>query len=244
MSDEVKAIAAATGSLWCTISYNHYGAYCVPLDAQHRPAAKLVLRNEVYEPDTIEFMRRNCGAGDVIHAGAFFGDFLPAICRACAPGAKVWAFEPNEQSYRCAQVTAVLNDLKNLRLNNAGLGAAAGNSYLRVADQNGAPLGGGSRVSTQGAETSGSQPIEIVRIDDAIPAERDITILQLDVEGYEEQALTGGLETIRRNLPVLILEDLPSSGLLESDWFREHILSLGYRSSGSLHRNKVFSVRP
>ena len=67
--------------LKCKISYNKYGGYCVPLSSHYRPAAKTVLSKKVYEPDTIEYMLKNCKSGDVVHAGTYFGDFLPALSK-------------------------------------------------------------------------------------------------------------------------------------------------------------------
>lgn len=85
------------------ISHNEYGKYCVPKSSSIRPAARKILSGEVYEPETIEFMRVNCGDGDVVHAGAYFGDFLPALSAGMSAGGKVWAFEPNFENYYCAR---------------------------------------------------------------------------------------------------------------------------------------------
>ncbi|MDZ7845687.1 MAG: FkbM family methyltransferase [Owenweeksia sp.] len=40
--------------------------------------------------------------------------------------------------------------------------------------------------------------VDIVKIDDIVPKDREASILHLDVEGFEKQALTGGLETIKK----------------------------------------------
>jgi hypothetical protein len=66
--------------------------------------------------------------------------------------------------------------------------------------------------------------------------ERHVSIIQLDVEGFEQPALMGAMETIKRCKPILILENCP-----EPDWLAENILSLGYRISGNLHKNTVFA---
>jgi len=64
--------------------------------------------------------------------------------------------------------------------------------------------------------------IEIVAIDEVIPADHNISILQLDIEGYEEQALKGCLKTIKRNRPILILED--DQKITKSEWFKLNVL--------------------
>ena len=60
--------------------------------------------------------------------------------------------------------------------------------------------------------------------------------MQLDVEGYEQQALAGAMRTIIRCRPILILENLP-----ERHWFEANILRLGYRETGKLHENFIFT---
>lgn len=223
-------------ALKCTVAYNHYGGYCVPNSSKHRPAAKKILSNDIYEPETIEFMISSCGDGDIIHAGSYFGDFLPALSTGLGAQQKVWAFEPNPENYRCARITIELNNLKNVVLTNAGLGAKRGNLLMQIADSSGQALGGASRLidKEEGLENPCEidflHSTDIVTIDEIVDPDRNVSIIQLDVEGYEKEALAGALKTIRRHLPIIILEVLPSSTLLSSDFFSEKILSIGYRN--------------
>jgi len=69
------------GVLGCFVAYNPYGGYCVPQSSHHRPAAQMILRGRVWEPDTIKFVRD--------HAGTYFGDFIPALSAGCADGARL-----------------------------------------------------------------------------------------------------------------------------------------------------------
>jgi len=228
--------------LQCIVSYNRYGGYCVPNSSKHRFAARKILANDVYEPKTIELIRSNCGDGDIIHAGTYFGDFLPALAGGVSPDAKVWAFEPNLENYRCARITLEINGIENVILANAGLGSKPENLLVKTSDENGRSLGGSSRIIKKGSkEVPGTETVQIVTIDNAVPSDRNVSLIQLDVEGYEKEALIGGLDTIRRCLPIIILEDTPNSALLNSDWFAENIIFLGYRKVCDVHRNSVFS---
>ncbi len=224
------------------MSYNRYGGYCVPDSSAHRPAARRILASDVYEPDTIEYLRANCGRGDIVHAGTYFGDFLPALSSAVDEEALVWAFEPNRENYRCARVTLELNGIGNVRLRNAGLGSRSERRPFRVRDEFGRSLGGASRLSEveQGREP-GTELVELVAIDDVVSEDRHVSLLQLDVEGHEREALIGALGLVERCRPVLVLEDFPGSGLFEGDWFASSILSLGYRRERRLHGNAVFA---
>lgn len=233
--------AEAPTVLRCSVSYNKYGGYCIPDSARHRPAAKTVLSGGVHEPDTIAYMMAHCGDRDIVHAGTFFGDFLPALSRALGRRALIWAFEPNRESFRCATITVAINDLVNVRLSHAGLGDKAQQLFVQTANASGRHLGGASRIVNANSDTQRNERVQIVPIDKVISAERDIGILQLDVEGYEKEALSGALATIRRCLPTLVLEVLPNSDLEQSAWFSKNILRLGYGMIAKLHQNSVYS---
>ena len=222
--------------LRCRIAYNRYGAYCVPLSSGHRPAVRKILSGDVFEPETLDFMRAHCGAGDIVHAGTYFGDFLPALSGKCAPGAQIWAFEPNRENYRCAQITLLLNGLENVELTNAGLGERRHLSNLVTGDRSGRGLGGGSHLveGVAGDPAATTEVVEVVTVDETVPANREVSMIQLDVEWHERQVLSGALATIRRCLPILILENLPDQA-----WLAENILPLGYRVTRKLHVNTV-----
>lgn len=224
--------------LECLVSYNSNGGYCIPRASQHRPAARTVLAGEVWEPETIAFMTRHSKDGDIVHAGTYFGDFLPALSRSC-PGRTLWAFEPNPENFRCALITIAINNLKNVELRNAGLGQDRVSLSMKVADGSGRALGGASQVVDLCVRSDREEFIDvsIQRLDDILPPDRPISIIQLDVEGFERPALAGAMETIRRWKPILILETLP-----DPRWLSEEILSLGYRLSGTLHENSVLTA--
>jgi len=219
---------------------NEFGRYCVPASSRHRPAARAILEGRVWEPDTIAFMVANCGASDIVHAGTYFGDFLPALSRALAPGARLWAFEPSSENFACATETIALNGLTNVALTHAGLGARAGSLPLRIGDPGRPARGGSSRVDVSRTPGSTYEDVPIVTLDESVPADRTVSIVQLDVEYFEQQALAGGLGLIRRCLPIIILENLPA----DETWFAENILALGYRASDKVHRNTVFRSEP
>jgi FkbM family methyltransferase len=149
----------------------------------------------------------------------------------------VWAFEPNPENYRCALITILLNGLQNVELTNAGLGAEKGQLAMEVSDAHGKPLGGGSRLARAATQEANKDliSIDVVTVDDTVPADREVAILQLDVEGFEEYALAGAAATIRRCKPLLILEHLP-----KAEWLEENVLPLGYKAVGKVHDSTVF----
>ena len=227
-------------TLSCCVAYNEHGGYCVPIGSIARPSAQRVMAGGVWEPDTLALIRESCGVGDIVHAGTYFGDFLPFLSRSAVPGARVWAFEPNIEHFRCAEVTIALNGLSNVELLNAGLGASQDSAALRVEDETGTRLGGGSYVvDAEQVGRAGVQLIDIVAIDDVVPQDRDVGVVQLDVEGFEHDALAGARATIARCRPLIIVERR-----LEDEWFAEHLAPLGYEVVGRVDFNSVLRAGP
>jgi FkbM family methyltransferase len=222
---------------------NRIGVYAIPLTSSHRPAARKVIVGEIHEPQTVELISNYQPDGDIIHAGAYFGDFLPAFALSRQRGATVWAFEPNRINYSCCQMTILLNELSNVTLFHSALGADASDGFIRIIDETGYILGGGGDVVFQkDVPRSGDpsreklEPVKIQTLDSVIPQERRVSVIQLDVEGFEQHALSGALRIIRRWKPLLVLESVPEKG-----WLDRYIYPLGYQLTGKAHMNSIFT---
>lgn len=191
---------------------NKYGRYCIPDKSKQNISAKELLRGNVWEPETINFIRSYCDR-DLIHAGVYFGDMLPAFSEID----KVWAFEPNETNYECALKTIEMNNLTNVNLMNVALGETSKTVDLMI-ERNGKTVGGGSKVIDRSTPHAANQElgrmgeyhktvkVTMVTIDDVVPQDREISIIHLDVELYELLVLYGAVNTIKRCSPILILE--------------------------------------
>jgi len=224
----------STTPLSCFIATNEYGSYCVPQSGSHRPAAKAILAGKVWEPETISFMRANCAGGDVVHAGMYFGDFLPGVSSALGAETLLWGFEPNPESFECATLTASINGLENVRLVHAGLGSKSGTVRIQVATPAGKHLGGKSRIIEDQMERQGTVEVPSFTID-SIVGERKVGLIQLDVEGFEQHALDGAMQTINRWRPIIVVETPPSK-----EWFERKLRPLDYLISDKVHANLVY----
>lgn len=230
----------------CVIGKNRYGVYAVPAcTAETEQLAKNVLSGGVHEPGTIQYILDNRGEGVVVHAGTYFGDFLPALS---GKGHRVYAFEPGLEWYRCAKITLDLNFLEgehDTKLYNFGLGAERDSSrQLLTMRREDDGEGGASRIiqHPDGVEPFRMQYIELVTIDSMISDEEknEVTIIHLDIEGYEEEALKGAVEIMRASKPILIIEVVrnitPDTEFYKSFIFGE----LGYKEIDNVHGNLVF----
>lgn len=218
------------------VASNEHGAYCVPRSSLHRPVSRAILDARVWEPRTLDLVRGTDADGDIVHAGTFFGDFIPALARSRELGAVVWAFEPNRENYECARITIELNGLENVTLSHAGLDERGGAALLATSDGKGLALGGGSRLLCDPSRAQGlsNEEVNLVAIDDVVSSDRRVAVIQLDVEGHEREALTGAMHTIERCRPLIVLETLPPES-----WIAEHLAPLGYRVAGTVDANTI-----
>ena len=173
--------------------------YFVPKYAMHRPAAKRIMAGRYYEPQTHQFVKDFFGhvSGSMVHAGTFFGDMLPNFA-SLVPG-RVYAFEPVLENYVLANLCVRANDLTNVFLFNAALGEMVDVLRVDTSSDGGTHAGGHSKVGEVG------HLCPVVSID-RFNIE-DLALIQLDVEGFELNALKGAVETIARLKPAIAIED-------------------------------------
>ncbi|HYA68386.1 MAG TPA: FkbM family methyltransferase, partial [Acidimicrobiales bacterium] len=174
------------GALDCVVAANEHGLYCVPRSSRHRPVARAILRSRVWEAETLDLVCQADPDDDIVHAGTYFGDFLPALARSRGDGAIVWAFEPGQENYRCAQITTLLNDLGNVVLTHAALDSRSGTARLVTSDRAGLPVGGASHIirDLSRAGSRRSEEVQLVSIDEVVTTDRRVAVIQLDVEGH------------------------------------------------------------
>jgi|694.fasta_scaffold71882_2 FkbM family methyltransferase len=176
------------------ISKNKYGLYSIPKEVEYTYTAQLILEGGVHEDTTIEYLRSI--GGNIIHAGTGFGDFLPAL-KDCD---SVWTFEPNTLMYQSSLETISLNNISNVKLFSDALGDYNGIAKLKKIDEDGIEMGPRSEMSNDGVE------VKIVKLDSVIPKDCKISLIHLDLEGYEFKALNGAKEIIERDRPIIVLE--------------------------------------
>ena len=93
----------------------------------------------------------------------------------------------------------------------------------------GRALGGMPRITDMQATAGDYEDVTIVRLDDVLPEGSDVGVLQVDVEGFEEPALKGAINTIARCRPILILETVPAA------FMESRVNPLGYQQACTEH---------
>jgi FkbM family methyltransferase len=205
--------------------------FYVPRYAAHRPVARRILRKEyVSAPlhDLVEMVMTR-RPGSMVHAGTFFGDMIPSFSRK-TPG-MVYAFEPALENYLLARAATTENDLRNVMLLHAGLGSAPGLARIETRGRFRHRGGGSQVISNPARKTFRVQPIPLVSIDQFAIA--DLSLIQLDVEGYELPVLQGAVETIKTRQPVIVIED-------DRKNCSEFLGELGYTEVAQIGRDHVY----
>jgi FkbM family methyltransferase len=193
------------------IAKNEYGLYSIPEEVSYTYTAQFILDGGVHEDTTIEYLQSI--GGNIIHAGSGFGDFLPAL-KNCN---KVWVFEPNTLMYESSLETISLNNLVNVEIFPFALGRYDGTANLKHIDERGLEMGPRSEMNDSGIK------VKMVKMDSMIPKDTKISLIHLDLEGYEFAALNGAKEIIERDKPILVLE-IDTRAVLYNDF----MLSINY----------------
>lgn len=204
------------------------GSFFVPKYAEHRPASQAILHGRLYEPETHSIVAKFLHArpGSIVHAGTFFGDMLPSFAKACSR--QVYAFEPVLENFLLAKLCVEENNLENVMIMNAGLSSTIAVARIDTGVECGVHLGGGSQISDHGQLTT------LLTIDSfQIP---DLSVIQLDVEGHELEALRGAAETIRSSHPLIMIED-------NNDNCREFLHSHRYHYVGAIPGLNIWKAK-
>lgn len=153
----------------------------------------------------------------VIDAGANIGTLAIPLARHVGPQGCVYAFEPQSFASQLLNANAALNTLQNLVVHQTALGAAPGTARLplvRPGSQNRA-----ARVSLKKEIDGPTETIRIATVDSFNFSK--CTLLKIDVEGMEQEVLTGAQATISKLRPILFVEnnfkDL-SQSLIQTLW--------------------------
>jgi FkbM family methyltransferase len=157
-----------------------------------------------YEPETFAFLRRVCRPGGLaLDVGAHIGLFAVTMARLVRPGGRVFAFEPTPGTRRVLERTVQLNgcdDVVDVRAEAVG----RENGRAEFFDTDDVVSNANSLVAT--GRHRKVFPVDVVSVDGfASERELPVSVLKLDVEGAELDALRGASGTLRRDRPALAL---------------------------------------
>lgn len=180
----------------------------------------------------IDSYLRDAAPGIFIDVGANLG--WHAVHAAQHPSVEtVVAFEPDPFNAWLLDRNLTGNNVANVIVSNAAVGAQSGT--MRLHRYKSSNYGRHSLLTDYGY---GSRTVPIVDLDSAIQnlglAERPVSILKIDVEGYEPAVIAGATKTLERTSAV-IMEFSPGlsiAGGLTSDDMLDRLLAAGFMPFG------------
>ncbi len=143
------------------------------------------------------------GEGIFIDIGANIGQHSLFMSRYAKV---VHAFEPWEPVLQRFRRMVEINGIKNIAIHPYGLGDENSKKpFFKPPDSN---LGAGSFVEGFSSENSRAGALQIEKGDDAFAKEQitAVTLIKMDIEGYEKLALLGLRQTLMKQRPILLFE--------------------------------------
>lgn len=160
----------------------------------------VIYERGVYELGTVSLIQRLLKEGDVfIDVGANIGFLSMAAAATVGKKGEVLAFEPVPSTYRILAANKELNSMSQLQTFQIGVGSKSEIVSIQTEELN---RGGASILNNTGGEEI---EIEVKKLDELI-ASGPISLIKVDVEGYEFEVLKGAEELIKRDQPALIIE--------------------------------------
>jgi len=167
--------------------------------------AGLTAATGMHEPAEQLFVRSYLREGDgVIDVGANLGIYT-VMC--CGLGARVWAFEPSSLARDALATNVRLNAAESrVRIYTTALGAAESRMGLTTG------LDGANHLVDLAQDGSPAEEIEVSMLDSIMEREgqwfcsKPLSLVKVDVEGFDEEVLRGAAATITAQKPVIIVE--------------------------------------
>lgn len=166
------------------------------------------LRNyRLHEPILTRLLPLFTRRGDtVLDIGANIGYYSLLFSKLVGPEGVVITVEPEPNNFTLLEVNLRLNRVNNVHLYQVAVSDHEGNATLFISNYSNWHSLRGRKVSTLREIEVPTVTIDAIANKIGVP----INLIRMDIEGFEDKALHGGWETLRRDKPRLIMEVHPA----------------------------------
>jgi FkbM family methyltransferase len=157
----------------------------------------------------------------VIDAGANFGHYALVAAKFVGSAGKVIAFEPNTETFELLLSNIAMLAHQNVIAVQAGLSDCNGEMSLSIDSSN---PGGHSFTKDNVHETGGDEITPVYSLDKYLSNNQftlPVSIIKIDVQGFEVKVIRGAIQTIQRDHPVVFCEVTPEATKNSGDDFQE-----------------------
>ena len=183
-------------SIWWETPY--IGRFLIeapPID----PIKEYIVTGLTWEPHVVQSLADHVVPGSVaLDVGAYIGTHAMLMARLVGPHGRVYAFEPQRKVYRELRQNIALNALSNIVPLRYAVGAELG--IVEMNPPRDGYYEGGVQIGAGGEQTE-------LRTLDSFGFE-NVSVIKIDVEGYENEVLAGAADLIRASKPVILIEIL------------------------------------
>jgi FkbM family methyltransferase len=161
----------------------------------------------IYETEVIRLLQKYIRPADhCVDVGAHLGYLTILMTLLVGETGQVTSFEPVPETFRVLEENIRINNLRNVRLQNAALAEKSGTLSLAINEQqelSWTPSSVGYAVG----QNQYAITVPAISLDDFLShSTRMPAVIKIDVEGAELSVLRGAGETLRRERPVVFVE--------------------------------------
>lgn len=182
-----------------------------------------VLLDGVYERSQLEFLRSVCIKNGLkrtfLDIGANIGNHTIYLSNVFE---NVVAIEASELTSRILQLNLDLNHIDNVVVHNVAAGKEPSKGYMSLIQEDNL---GSNKLQINPLNRTAVEVINVVSLDTYLSYLNDLDLVKIDVEGFEEDALRGMKELLKKNSPIVAFE---SNSLKECRVIMELLNSYDY----------------
>ncbi|WP_299163157.1 FkbM family methyltransferase [Accumulibacter sp.] len=138
-------------------------------------------------------------ASVAIDVGANVGIHSLAMSHCVGREGTVFSFEPSTKIYQRARKNISINAKTNIHLSSTALGSAVGTvGFLDTSDQ--------VNIGESKIQENATTKVELDTMDNALANNNNISLIKIDVEGFEKDVIRGAQNVLQANRPALVIE--------------------------------------
>jgi len=206
--------------------FEKYAVYNVPtlgsfyVDYLQDTIKATLASGNVWEPNIVELIKMHAIEGSVaIDLGSHIGTHLVSMSLAVGEHGVVYGFEPQKKLFSELVKNMEINKCSNVIAYRCAVGREFGEvqmSHSWETNEGGTPIG-------LGGDKAYLIPLDSLELE-------NVSLIKMDVEGYEDEAIAGAEQTIRRCRPFIIIElmDQNEENIRKRDATMQNLESMGY----------------
>lgn len=162
-------------------------------------------RGEIWEHAIVQLIKKYAKKGTVaVDLGSHIGTHLLSMAQAVGDEGYVLGIEPQKKMFSELRMNMLLNRCQNVGVYRCAVGRDYGRVQMNPAYQ----WNEGGTAIGSGGDFAELIPLDSLKL-------HHVSLMKIDVEGYEDEVLAGATETISRDRPTIIIELMDGSPMLE-----------------------------